>query len=858
MTRIGDWVKKLPGGRSRERRGRFYRYSLILALCMASIPTALIAAASYALGTAHIEREVMASHRTLVERSAARLDELFDQLELSASQWSLDPRLGSTLKRANLSMEYQRTNELYRFLGLMKATYPRLEDARLLLNRSEPLLLSESGGVRQISFAEDRKRFQELVERHADLYWIEDFRWTASDPGSVVLVRKLPGYGAPYGALLLSLDRGKLEEFVGEASFEDKSASYLYAEGGRSVIRVADGMPEDRLFESSLREELSSRASDGEKPSDSYLFKWRGKTYSVSYSLLQRPGAVWTYATVSPIEALTRPVVMLSRSLLGVSLASMLLALLLAWLASRRLHLPIRRLADMLGASRAAEPQPGRSRRRGLRGLLRQGGEEDYDELRHIERSWRELEGAKREAEARLERTYPELRAAFFMQLMQGHYRSLDERELLPRMAHFGWPLESGERLFVVLLRVGVLSPPESQFRDEDELLMTFAAANLVREFIGQRRDRAEVVNFQDGSVAALIPYTEPDEGTASEVRKHGGAPPESGRWTEPGETAGFRPTAAGENVMFHAGTSFEAGIVSPGGGQSAPDSARKALAEELASVVRATLRLRTVVCTGEAGGILEVPELLHALRGVLRGVPDAESCRVLHLGELLPGAGAGGAYPFALEKELIQEVRLGRIGEASGLTGNFVAELSRRSASEAELREGALHLLGSLLHVMLENGARPEGAEGADLYERLLELRQPEAIEAFLRLRVLEPYGRELEAGRQLETGRLAERVRLELERDYTADFSLERCAERFGVSPYALSRSFKQTYGQTFVDYVMTLRLDKGRELLRTTDLKVNEIAEAVGYHPSYFIRLFRKQEGMTPGQYRAEKEG
>lgn len=832
MASIREWAKKLPGGRSRERRGRFYRYSLILALCMASIPTAVIALSSYALGTAHVERQVMNSHRTLVERSSARLDDLFTQLELSASQWSLDPRLDADLKRANLTLDYNRTNELYSFLGLMKATYPRLEEARLLLNRSEPLLLSEWGGVQTIPFGEESKRFQNLVEEKRDIYWTEDFHWNASDAGSIVLVRKLPGYGPSYGALLLSLNRTKLEAFVREAAFDEKGSSYLYAENGQPIIRVSEGMPEDQMFEQTLRQQLDERIEAGTSESDSYLFKWQGQTYSASYSTLERAGTVWTYATVSPLEALTRPVVLLSRSLLGVSLAGMGLALVLAWFTSRRLHRPIRQLAEALGDTdghgQPVHPEvASRGKRQSGQTAIADGSspyrspnERAYDELRSIEDSWKGLADAKREAERRLEQTYPELRAGFLLQWMQGHYGLLGEKELLSRLERFGWRIERSERLAVFLLRVGVLSPPESQFREEDELLMTFAAANVAREFIEERCERAEIVNFHDGSVAVLVPVA----------------------------AEGSEVSATAVGYPANAQESQEHGSVKE-------ISDMKKTAQEMADTLRTVLRLRTVLCAGEAQSILDVPELLQALRSALRGIPATESCRVLHLDELLPGAVGGTAYPFALEKELLQEVRLGRIDEADRQIREFVARLSERSSSESELHEGALQLLGSLLHAMLENGVR---LEAAGLYERLLELRRPEAVADFLRSRVLEPYGRELEERQGIEADRLAEQVRDELERDYTADFSLEHCAERFGVSPYTLSRSFKQTYGQTFVDYVMNLRLERARELLRTTDLKVNEIAEAVGYQPSYFIRLFRKQEGMTPGQYRSEKSG
>ena len=59
-------------------------------------------------------------------------------------------------------------------------------------------------------------------------------------------------------------------------------------------------------------------------------------------------------------------------------------------------------------------------------------------------------------------------------------------------------------------------------------------------------------------------------------------------------------------------------------------------------------------------------------------------------------------------------------------------------------------------------------------------------------------------------------------------------------------------------FIDYVTQHRMTKAKELLRESDMKINEIAESVGYQPSYFIRIFKKTEGMTPGQYRENADG
>nr|MCR5032076.1 helix-turn-helix transcriptional regulator [Lachnospiraceae bacterium] len=55
---------------------------------------------------------------------------------------------------------------------------------------------------------------------------------------------------------------------------------------------------------------------------------------------------------------------------------------------------------------------------------------------------------------------------------------------------------------------------------------------------------------------------------------------------------------------------------------------------------------------------------------------------------------------------------------------------------------------------------------------------------------------------------------------------------------------------------DYLATVRMDKAKELLRTTDLKIRDISLEVGYEDDHvFTRRFKKYTGKTPGQYRSE---
>lgn len=82
----------------------------------------------------------------------------------------------------------------------------------------------------------------------------------------------------------------------------------------------------------------------------------------------------------------------------------------------------------------------------------------------------------------------------------------------------------------------------------------------------------------------------------------------------------------------------------------------------------------------------------------------------------------------------------------------------------------------------------------------------------------------------------------------------TLEELSEKFHYSKTYLNRMFKECTGTTVGQYIKDLKLQKGKELLKNGALSVDEIAEKIGYEDSaYFIRIFKKNFGITPLQYR-----
>ena len=84
--------------------------------------------------------------------------------------------------------------------------------------------------------------------------------------------------------------------------------------------------------------------------------------------------------------------------------------------------------------------------------------------------------------------------------------------------------------------------------------------------------------------------------------------------------------------------------------------------------------------------------------------------------------------------------------------------------------------------------------------------------------------------------------------------EISLNKVAHVANVSANHFSALFSQNMGQTFIEYLTSLRMSKAKELLRCTAKRSSEIAGEVGYKDAhYFSYLFKKTQKMTPSEYR-----
>ncbi len=198
--------------------------------------------------------------------------------------------------------------------------------------------------------------------------------------------------------------------------------------------------------------------------------------------------------------------------------------------------------------------------------------------------------------------------------------------------------------------------------------------------------------------------------------------------------------------------------------------------------------------------------------------------------------------------------------GDIEG-AGGCIRELLEKAGSEKDLNPGDVRRMGrmvlstlgqlSRLHNMTDEEGNPldfdlkeEDFQRADNIHRLETL-----VEVCLQ-EYGDAYNKSLKGAYTEEIRRLL----LHIEENYREDMSLEQAAAFLNVGKNYFCSIFKKETGQTFNNYFINVRMEKAKELLRTTPLKNYEVALRVGYDNfNYFSTVFKRVTGMYPNEFR-----
>lgn len=422
-----------------------------------------------------------------------------------------------------------------------------------------------------------------------------------------------------------------------------------------------------------------------------------------------------------------------------------------------------------------------------------------HDEFDVIEKRWAEMSRESDSLRTKLEQQMPLAKEGFMLQLVQGYLSTNSEEEVRERMRHYIGDVQHKSFAMIMIQLAGV-SHLEGRFFSGDEELICFMVINIIQEITYSKQVEAEVINFHDMSIGLLIMMQ--DESAAK----------------------------------------FKEGV--------------HQLCEELLAVIENIVKTSiTISVSPISQQAKNIPHIYDETRQALvyRTLPIGS--QVIDL-ELLNKSDSqrGFTYPFYIEKEIIHAIRMGAVEEADHLLEQFMEELSQGGSAELIAKQGMLQLLGSVLNAIVYAGINPvQLFQGVNLFEQLSSQKGAVDMIHWFRKRIVRVVVEELLRKQESHLKQMVEQVVVYLNENYMTGLSLESCADHYGLSPYTLSRAFKQIVGINFIDYLTNIRLMKAKQLLRESGCKITEVAEQVGYQQSYFNRIFKKTEGVTPSKYR-----
>ncbi len=215
--------------------------------------------------------------------------------------------------------------------------------------------------------------------------------------------------------------------------------------------------------------------------------------------------------------------------------------------------------------------------------------------------------------------------------------------------------------------------------------------------------------------------------------------------------------------------------------------------------------------------------------------------------------------YPIELEKELFDAVTRGEANTSREKATRFF-EWMEETYPEGimDIRLKVLEFVLWAEHLAYENGGMSYHFKAReDWLPSLMQMQDLGELKRWFVDKVTTA-SQNVSTKREEKSVSLVEKAKAYMDMNYQKDLSLDDVSREYNISPYYFSRMFREENGQSFIDYLTSVRMEKAKELLTDSELSMKEIGVMVGYSdPNYFSRSFKKNIGVTPTEYRDGKK-
>lgn len=253
-------------------------------------------------------------------------------------------------------------------------------------------------------------------------------------------------------------------------------------------------------------------------------------------------------------------------------------------------------------------------------------------------------------------------------------------------------------------------------------------------------------------------------------------------------------------------------------------------------------------------GSVKSIYKLEDSYKEALNAIRNSKG-RVAHVKDLAIGCEYAGDYPIEIERALFENIEKGDIEGTrtqANLFYNWMINSYPNHVMDIKLKVLEFILFAEQ-KAFLSGGMTYYFLYREDYLPTIINIENVEQLRKWFIDKITQAC-RNITTKREEQTSGLISKAKVYIEENYHKDISLDDVSRILDISPYYFSKLFKEETGENFIEYLTNMRIEKAKYLLIHSGKNIKNICIETGYSdPNYFSRIFKKQVGVTPTEYR-----
>jgi two-component system response regulator YesN len=752
--------------------------TFIILIVFSIIPVLIANSIIHQKSIAAIQKYVYITNLNMLEKTSKTVDLILKQIDQTAEQLAKEKSIINYIVNPNVNLTTRNTS-IINNLKNISLSYDYIASVDVFAAFNNTVL--RPGG------------YSYRLDQQKDHDWLDFYNKSPLGTGEIgphkvvaalgkekyylTLLRNLPfGSSSKLGAIVINIDEEKLYETIVGSDIETKGKIYVLNQNGFILSHQNKNM----LYRNISGDPYIGHILTGDK--GHFMAKIHGKPTLVNY--VTSSYNHWKYIfTVSMIDW-HRESKVVSTIIILITLGYVLFGLFFAFLVSKGIYNPVKKLVNMVLTSSKAN--------------LAQSTSVIRNEYEFLGNAYTDVIDRNKSMEKMIINIQPAIKENLFINLIMGRLKN--QPEIFERLEFLGIDF-SPANFIVIAMQIDGYGKFRDNYNEKERNLYIHRLLNMV-EKIACRREKGSCVELTSDTIAAVINF------------------------------------AANINLI-----------------QAQEDSLK--LATAIKDEVERNFPFTVTLGIGRLYKNITDVNLSYqeAVNALLYKLYQGKN-EIIKIDDIEAQHEELYYYNSERAKLLLNHIKAGQREEVRAIINELFREImENKNTSYQYLHQMFIRIISSIIELIINMGLTVEEVFGAgcNLYDELTSIETiPEIKTWFLEIchKVLDCVDKVNFKKSRQNINKILEYINDHL----SQDISINDVASWIGFSPAYVGKMFKDNLGRNYLDYLNWSRIEKAKQLLKSTRLPVKEIGFKVGFNTiQTFMRTFKKYEGITPGQYR-----